>query len=255
MITKKTEKEKAILLRKQGKTYGEILKEVPVAKSTLSLWLREVGLSKPQVQRITEKKRASQLKGAKARRDERVRSSNEIFERSEKEVGIISPRELWLMGTMLYWAEGSKEKDWGHSQGVQFINSDSKMIVVFIRWLLDILYISPENIIFRISIHENSVNKIDEVKSFWSTVTGFPLECFDRVQYKRHNPKTIRKNIGNMYNGCLCISVKKSTNLLRQITGWTRGVYKQNIAGSYNGSTGAFEALNLGPIPSPAAKF
>lgn len=224
---KKSEKEKAIVLRQQGKTYNEILREIPVAKSTLSLWLREVGLSKPQVQRITEKKRVSQLKGAKARRDERVRSSNEIFEQSENEVGIISPRELWLMGTMLYWAEGAKEKEWGHGQGVQFINSDPKMIKVFLSWLIDILHVLPEHLTFRISIHENSVNKIDDVKRFWSTTTGFPIECFNRVQYKRHNPKTIRKNTGNMYNGCLCISVKKSTNMLRQITGWTRGVYKQ----------------------------
>ncbi len=38
------EKEKAIALRKQGKTYSEILAKIPVAKSTLSLWLHDVGL-------------------------------------------------------------------------------------------------------------------------------------------------------------------------------------------------------------------
>ncbi len=37
-------RKKAIDLAK-GKTYSEILKDIPVAKSTLSLWLRWVGLS------------------------------------------------------------------------------------------------------------------------------------------------------------------------------------------------------------------
>ena len=32
-------------------------------------------------------------------------------------------------------------------------------------------------------------------------------------------------------------------------------MYFNSIAGSYNGSTAAFEAVNLGSIPSPAANF
>jgi len=48
MIFKFKEKEKAIKLRKRGFSYSEILREIPVAKSTLSLWLRSVGLAKKQ---------------------------------------------------------------------------------------------------------------------------------------------------------------------------------------------------------------
>ncbi|MDD3728951.1 MAG: hypothetical protein PHH50_01355 [Candidatus Pacebacteria bacterium] len=55
MTQKIKEKEKAIKLRKKGLSYNDILKEIPVAKSTLSLWLRDVGLSKRQRQKLTEK--------------------------------------------------------------------------------------------------------------------------------------------------------------------------------------------------------
>ncbi len=48
MIPKKEERKKAIQLRKKGLSYSKILKQVPVAKSTLSLWLRSVGLTKRQ---------------------------------------------------------------------------------------------------------------------------------------------------------------------------------------------------------------
>jgi orotate phosphoribosyltransferase-like protein len=53
-------KQKAIQLRMNGLTYSEILKCIPVAKSTVSLWLREVDLSVPQKQRITKKRIAAQ---------------------------------------------------------------------------------------------------------------------------------------------------------------------------------------------------
>lgn len=65
MIFKSKLKEKAVALRKEGKVYSEILKEVPVAKSTLSLWLRDVGLAKAQKQRITQKSSMLQCEVAK----------------------------------------------------------------------------------------------------------------------------------------------------------------------------------------------
>ncbi len=56
MIPKNDKREIAIALRKKGLSYREILKRVFVAKSTLSLWLGDVGLSKKQKQRITQKR-------------------------------------------------------------------------------------------------------------------------------------------------------------------------------------------------------
>lgn len=48
MIMKYSEYKIAIELRKRGLSYSEILMQVPVAKSTLSIWLHSVGLSKTQ---------------------------------------------------------------------------------------------------------------------------------------------------------------------------------------------------------------
>src|SRR3989344_1851838 len=104
-------RDKAIELRRQGLSYSEVLKQVPVAKSTLSLWLQDVGLSKKQKQRLTEKKRQSALRGALSRKNWRIKSSKEIIEKAEREIGRLSERELWLIGIALYWAEGSKEKE------------------------------------------------------------------------------------------------------------------------------------------------
>ena len=45
-------------------------------------------------------------------------------------------------------------------------------------------------------------------------------EQFRRPTLKRHNPKTIRKNTGDDYHGCLVIKVRRSASLYRQIDGW-----------------------------------
>jgi hypothetical protein len=224
MHSKPDLREKAIGLRRQGKTYSEILKEVLVAKSTLSLWFHEVELAKHQVQRITEKRIAGQKKGAQARRSQRIALQHKIWLKSEQEIGSLSDRELWLIGIALYWAEGSKEKTWRPGSKLLFSNSDPRMIRVFLKWLLLFPDISKERIGFEIYIHENSENNIEHVKKFWATETGFPVQFFQKIYFKKNKIYTNRRNKGSLYNGLLRVKIPKSSTLLRKIEGWTRGV-------------------------------
>lgn len=232
MIPKLSEKNKAIKLRKSGATYSEVLKEVSVAKSTLSLWLRDVGMSKAQKQIFTEKRRLAQLKGAKARKTQRIELSEKIFSQSEKEVGTITPREFWLIGVMLYWGEGSKEKEARPGSGMDFTNSDPYMLKLFVCWLFKIFKLTGDNLVFEIYIHKIYMGRIDQIKKYWSDSLGFPVSKFTRVYLKRHTIKTSRKNVGSVYNGNIRIRVRASSTMLRKITGWTRGIYKSGIAGS-----------------------
>ena len=109
MIPKITEKDQAIKLRREGLSYREILARIPVAKSTLSLWLRSVHLAKQQKQRLTEKRLAAVYRGAEAKRRQRIELTKVIKNAAIKDIKKITKRELWLMGIMLYWAEGSKK--------------------------------------------------------------------------------------------------------------------------------------------------
>ena len=223
MNSKIIEKQYAIALRKKAYTYSEILREIPVAKSTLSLWLREVSLAKQQKQHITLKRVEAQKRGARRQREIRVQKTKRILAEASRELGHVSARDLWMIGIALYWAEGSKEKEYdGRVVGTraEFCNTDQKMIQVYLRWLQQICKIDRESIDFSISLHVTSASKLGHVQQFWSDVTGFPLEQFQKVQWKRHNPKTKRKNIGNSYNGLLIIAVKKSIDITRRIRGW-----------------------------------
>ncbi|MFA6340798.1 MAG: hypothetical protein WCX27_00960 [Candidatus Paceibacterota bacterium] len=217
-------KEKAINLRREGKTYSEILKEINVAKSTLSEWLKSVGLSKTQKQVITEKRRAAQLRGAKAKKDKRIRVSSEIVSTAEKEIGRITDRELWLIGTALYWAEGAKEKEYAPGIGIGFSNSDSRMIKLFLKWLMEICKIPKNEICFEIYVHDNHKNELERFKEYWSKITGFSLDYFNTIYFKKNIIKTKRKNVGDLYFGLLRVKVLRSSTLNRKVQGWIKGI-------------------------------
>ncbi len=225
-MVKSTLKERAINLRRRGFSYSEILKLIPVAKSTLSLWLRNVGLSKSQIQKLSNKKLAAAHRGGEARRSKRLAITREILKRAAREIGSVSQRELWLMGIMLYWAEGSKEKDQRPGLGVQFTNSDPQMIKIFLKWLTEICKVQQHEICFDIFIHENSKNNIDQVIHHWSKSVDFPKSHFPHVYFKKSKIKTLRKNIGSSYYGLVKVRVKASSSLNRKIAGWVNGVVK-----------------------------
>ncbi|OGZ64603.1 MAG: hypothetical protein A3A98_03555 [Candidatus Staskawiczbacteria bacterium RIFCSPLOWO2_01_FULL_40_39] len=225
MIAKQEEKIKAIGLRKNGLSYREILQQIPVAKSSLSLWLKSVNLTTSQKQRLTDKKLASALRGAMKRKDARIALTKEIKDKARNEIGKLSERELWLIGISLYWAEGSKEKEYRPGSRVVFSNSDPHMIKVFLRWLLEVIKISEQKIYFAIYIHESHKNRLEEVKNYWQTKTGFPIESFKWIYFKKNKINTKRRNIGNTYFGLLRVMIVESSTLNRKIQGWTEGIY------------------------------
>ena len=227
MVKKFKEKERAIKLREKGYSYSEILKEISVAKSTLSLWLRSVGLSKRQKQRLTEKKLNAMKRGWEACHQKRLNITKLIKSKAKKEISRIGKRDLWLIGTALYWAEGSKEKL--KATPLDFGNSDPVMIKLFLKWIKKIMKVPNKDIRLSIYLHENNRKRKREVQKYWSQVTGFPITHLQNIIWKKHNIKTNRKNVGKLYFGLLRITVFKSTNLNRKISGWIEGIVQKVI--------------------------
>ncbi len=213
----KKEKDFAIKLRKEGFSYSEILKKIPVAKSTLSLWLRSVNLSKKQNQRLTEKKILAQKRGAKARKNIRISQTQDIFNKTKNDLGEILKDGLWLAGIMLYWAEGAKQKENNPSSPIRFSNMDDKMIRLFVEWSKNYLGIKKEDITYDLYIHESG--NMEKSLNYWTNRLGC-RESNIRVYLKRSKLKTNRKNIGENYYGVIRINIKKSSALNRKISSW-----------------------------------
>ena len=147
MTLKFKEKERAIELRRTGFSYSEILKNVPVAKSTLSLWLHSVNLSKRQKQRLTEKKLAAMQRGWAKTHQRKLDRIENIKKETRNQVNTITRRELWLIGSILYWAEGTK----AHSATIT--NSDYRVIKFMTRWFKEYFKVSSDELSIHLHLH------------------------------------------------------------------------------------------------------
>lgn len=289
---KDDDREAAVLLRQQGRTYDEIRDELGVSKGSLSLWLRELAHPTEQQRRDAtsggdatplvdlppdrEIARALRTDGwllreiaaelgvshktaclwcagiavparamhgrspeevkamARARWDP-VLAEREIERQAEisaaaATVGSLSARELELIAVTAYLCEGTKSKPWARREFMTFINSDPGVITVYLAWLRR-CGVADDQLRLALSIHESA--DVAAAERYWSKVVGIPVEQFAKPTLKRHNPKTIRRNTGADYYGCLVIGARGSRGLYRHLTGVWQGIVA--AAGVSNG--------------------
>ncbi|MEV0777721.1 hypothetical protein [Streptomyces sp. NPDC050428] len=209
---------KARELRLQGLTYDQIQLELGCSKSSISLWVRD--LPKPPRQ-TREEASARGRRGWEATLERRERERQETKRAATESIGTMSDRELFLVGVGLYWAEGTKDKPYARRERVTFVNSDPSMIRIFLAWL-DLLDIPRQRHTYHVMIHESA--DVAEAERFWAELTRSGAERFGKTTLKKHNPKTVRKNTGETYHGCLVIHIQQSADLYRRIEGWWCGI-------------------------------
>ncbi|MFD8236996.1 hypothetical protein ACFV20_34605 [Streptomyces sp. NPDC059696] len=212
-------REKARELRLQGWTYDQIEVELGCSRSSISLWVRD--LPKPERRRTPEEASAIAKRGWEATLRLRDEERQQTKTAAKQAIGALSPRELFLVGVGLYWAEGSKDKPYDRRENVCFVNSDPGMIEVFLAWL-DLLGVERERLKFTVMIHESA--DVADAERYWADLVGADRSAFNKTTLKRHNPKTQRKNVGDSYRGCLVVKVLKGADLYRRIEGSWYGI-------------------------------
>ena len=209
-------------LRRQGLTYSEIAEATGASAGSISPWVRDVRI---QSRERGERRRLEALRESARTRNRSAQRRREFASAyAASSIGPLSDRELFLLGVGLYWAEGSKSKDYDVREHVVFVNSDATMVQVFMAWL-SLVGISIAQCRFRVAIHETA--NIGAAESFWADLIGVPRDDLSRTTVKRHRPLTNRLNQGETYRGCLVISVLKSAPLYRAIDGWWKGLHGQ----------------------------
>src|ERR1700733_11476032 len=213
---------KARELRAQGLDYEEIAAALGVAKGSVSLWVRD--LPRPARLSYAECRKRSAEGAQRYWEAERpVRGARRASARAAAaaQIGDVTDRELLIAGAIAYWCEGAKSKPHRPSERVIFTNSDPSLIRFFLRFL-EAGGTAAENLAFRIYIHESADARSAEI--FWLKVTGAQPDQFLTPALKRHNPKTVRKNVGDDYHGCLRIEVRQGSDLYRKIEGWAEAI-------------------------------
>lgn len=213
---------KARGLRVQGLGYEEIVAQLGVSKSSVSLWVRDL----PRPPRVASE-RCAERTAEKMHRywatERPVRAARRAAASAvaAASIGGLTDREIVVAGAVAYWCEGSKNKPHRRVDRVTFANNDPELVSFFLLFL-DTAGIARSDLAFQLQIHESA--DVESATQFWLTLTGARPEQFRKVYLKRHNPLTVRKNTGDRYHGCLRVDVKRSCELYRKIDGWASAV-------------------------------
>ncbi|MFE3448381.1 hypothetical protein ACFXJ8_05535 [Nonomuraea sp. NPDC059194] len=187
----------------------------------MSLWVRDLPregrLSKAETDRRSAEARRRYWEAERPRRETARR---EVTRLARQEIGLLTDREVLIAGAVAYWCEGSKNKPHRESNHITFINSDPGLILLFLRFMR-VVGVSSARLYFRVHIHENA--DVEAAGRYWLELTGADPAQFRRTTLKRHNPKTVRRNTGETYRGCLRVDVRDPLEIYLKIEGWARG--------------------------------
>ncbi|MEU2052052.1 hypothetical protein [Streptomyces bungoensis] len=212
-------RERARELRLQGWTYDRIQVELGCSKSSISLWVRD--LPRPERRDPSEQAKLAARKRWEHEPAVRDEERQRTKAAAASEIGSMTGRELFATGVALYWAEGAKDKPYARREKLQFVNSDPGVIRIYLAWL-DLLGVERERLRYRLMIHETG--DVEGTQQYWADLIGVDVSVFQRTTIKKHNPKTIRKNVGENYRGCLVVTVLQGAELYRRIEGWWYGI-------------------------------
>ena len=214
------EKNSAIELRKKGYAINKIAKEVGVSKSSISIWVRNVELSKEHIENLKLSPFTSQA--IESRRSTRL--SNELKKRNnsialaKNEIPTIDKASLWLIGVMLYWAEGGKTQ-----RIVRFSNGDPEMIKIMIKFFKIICRVPNAKLRGYIHIHEGLDYKSAE--KYWSDISEIPLNQFYKTYRKQNKSSKNMKN--SLPFGVMDIYIL-DVALFNKISGWASGIFERS---------------------------
>jgi hypothetical protein len=221
-MSKPEKRKEARDLRKQGYGIKTISHKIHVSSSTVSLWCRDIKLTKEQLIELDRRshdpfygKRKQNIENQKKKKLLKIEKYKNI---GIKQIGSISNRDLFIAGVALYWAEGFKK-----DKRLGFANSDPEMIKMFLLWLKKCCNVPINSIRLRVGINISHKHRINEIEAYWSKITEikktqFQKPFFQKFIWKKEFPNP------NKYFGVLRIRANKQLPLFRKINGWIEGL-------------------------------
>jgi hypothetical protein len=204
---KLAEREQARRLRQAGLPLAEIAARLAVAKSSVSLWVRDVEFTSRPVPPRGRRRAPNALQRRRQAEIER------LVEEGRARIGRLSEREFLVAGVALYAGEGAKRDG-----AVKFANSDARMITFYCAWLRRFFEIDETRLRVRLYLHEGL--DLDAAVAFWSELTGIPMSQFQKP-YRAVPDPTIR--LTKHVHGCVSIDYSCSTTH-RTIMGLVRAL-------------------------------
>jgi len=192
-------------LRREGKAITYIAKELGVSKSSVSLWVKDIQLTDEQKQQLTSAKSYNFKDELGEKKKEAALNLRKTYQEEGKQQALTG-NLLHCMGCMLFWAEGTKNKN-----TITFTNSDVNMMKLFIKFLHECLNVTNKQISVHINCYLPKKEDIEKVNNFW-------IEQLNIAGAKFIKP-TIKITKQEILNNGVCRVTIHNTKLVQQIYG------------------------------------
>lgn len=191
-----------------GVPMKQIASQLGVSPGTVHAWTRDIEIPPEQAAR---NKRAGweAARGVWSAYNRELRAEAQRKGRREARAG----DELHLMGCMLYWAEGSKERN-----ACTFANSDLRMMRTFRGFLWDSMGVEDADIRMRINVYLGSGSTIEVIEEHWLSELDLPASCL-RAHQIDHFPTSSSGKRKNKLRYGVCTLRVSNTYLVQRIFG------------------------------------
>jgi hypothetical protein len=211
---KTAEREQARLLRREkGLSVKQIAAHLGVARSSVSLWVRDIELTEAQHEALRARNPIynGQVagRGGTSRRRRAERQAYQEHGRALARRG----DPLHAIGCMLYWAEGDKRRN--HAR---LSNSDPEIIRTYVAFLRAYFDLCDDEIRLTCNLFADHAERQREIEDFWLKVTGLPRSSLCRSIVNVYSKYSFKKRTNKLPYGTCRVLVHR-TRVVQSIFG------------------------------------
>lgn len=190
------DKQIAISLRKQGKSYTEIIQELGVSRGTLSSWLKGEEWAKEIS--LSNSKKQWALGQEKMKRMNMMRKVKLAFtygvaeEEATKEFEVYKKEPLFWAGLMIYAGEGDKKS----ANILRLSTPEVYLHKIWLSFGKEYLKIESNQLRFGVLVYADQSTESGE--SYWSEAVGIPRSQFHKTQtlQGKEGTKKLQNGVG-----------------------------------------------------------
>ena len=232
------EQQRSRELRAQAWTLADIAAELGVAKSSVSLWVRDVDFE-------PHPRAKARRRGPNALQRRKAAEIAELKAAGAARLGVLSRRERLVAGAALYAGEGSKTDG-----DLKFVNTDPSMVAVFCAWLRDFFTVDERRL--RVALYLHKGLDLESAIGYWGEITGIPAAQF--VKPYRADPDPSIRRVKHPL-GCAGVSYS-CTRTHRAVMGLVEALLSSAVPSGVAqlAERSAVNRIVVGSSPTPGAE-
>lgn len=194
---------KARELRENGSSMGKIAKELKVSKSSVSLWVKDIELTKNQKLCLLNNQFVN-FRSENFRKNFHISEKFRRLRLSYQKEGREFAKKLNIEHTMmcmLYWGEGNKKRN-----GVGFTNTEPQMMKLFFNCLKKFFNINIGKVKIRINCYLDKGITQEDIENYWLGILELTREKnLSKTTINEPKPDNVKTHKKLLYGTCALV--------------------------------------------------